>query len=130
MIKKEKIKKVKNKEANYLEKIISKIAGLGVPVLILLTAISATGFSGAAAITTALSSIGPFGIIGGISTLLLTALLSEGIAKYGMSAIFGGVVKELYKKGETKESILNKIEKYPVSKDLKRKLREDIETAG
>lgn len=36
-------------------------------------------------------------------------------------------MKELYKRGETKETILAKIAKYPVSKSLKRKLIELIE---
>ena len=54
-------------------------------------------------------------------------LVSEGIAEFGFDAVFNAVVKELYKRGETKESILNKIEKYPVSKGLKRKLRESLE---
>ena len=66
-------------------------------------------------------------MIGGIATLGVIGLLSEGIAKYGVDAIFSSVVKELYKRGETKETINEKIEKYPISKDLKRKLRESLE---
>ena len=41
-----------------------------------------------------------------------------------MDAVFSSVVKELYRRGETKESIKEKINRYPVSKDLKRKLYE------
>ena len=44
-----------------------------------------------------------------------------------MDAIFCAVVKVLYRKGETKEEILQKVKKYPISKDLKRKLKEHIE---
>lgn len=43
-----------------MEKIVSKIAALGVPGLVLLIAISATGLTGAAAITSALAALGPF----------------------------------------------------------------------
>lgn len=110
-----------------MEKLVSKVAGLGVPGLILVVAMSATGLAGGAAITTALAAIGPGGMIGGIITLGVIALLSEGLTEYGFDAIFTGVVKELYKRGENKASILRKIEKYPVSKGLKRKLKEELE---
>ena len=109
-----------------MEKIISKIAGLGVPGLILVVTISATGLAGGAAITTALVAIGPGGILAGITTLGVIGLVSEGLTEFGFDAIFTAVVKELYKKGENKTSILRKIEKYPVSKSLKRKLREKL----
>ena len=110
-----------------MDKIVAKIAALGVPGLVLIIAIGATGLAGGAAITAALAALGPGGMIGGIATLGVIGLVSEGIAKYGMDAIFSAVVKELYKRGETKESILQKIQKYPISKDLKRKLRESLE---
>lgn len=110
-----------------MDKIVAKTAALGVPGLVLVIAIGATGLAGGAAITAALAALGPGGMIGGIATLGVLGLISEGIAKYGMDAIFSAVVIELYKRGETKESILNKIQKYPVSKDLKRRLRESLE---
>ncbi len=110
-----------------MEKVVSKIAALGVPGLILIIAMSATGLSGGAALTTALAAIGPFGMLGGIATLGVVVLLSQGLTEFGFNAIFTAVVKELYKKGKDKKSILRKIEKYPVSKSLKRKLREQLE---
>lgn len=111
-----------------MEKVVSKIAALGVPGLILIIAMSATGLSGGAALTTALAAIGPFGMLGGIATLGVVVLLSQGLTEFGFNAIFTAVVKELYKKGENKKTILRKIEKYPVSKSLKRKLREELES--
>lgn len=113
-----------------LDKIVSKIAALGIPGLILVTAIGATGLAGGAALTTALAAIGPGGMIGGIATLGVIGLISEGIAEYGFDAIFKAVVLELYKRGETKDTILKKIEKYPVSKGLKRKLCESLDKAS
>ncbi len=110
-----------------MEKIVSKIAALGVPGLVLLIAISATGLTGAAAITSALAALGPFGMLGGIATLGVIGLASQGIVEFGFDSIFTAVVKELYKKGESKESILEKIKRYPVSKVLKRKLREELD---
>lgn len=110
-----------------MDKIVSKVAALGVTGLVLVIAIGATGLAGGAAITAALAALGPGGMIGGIATLGVIGLLSEEIAKYGVDAIFSSVVKELYKRGETKETINEKIKKYPISKDLKRKLRESLE---
>lgn len=93
----------------------------------LTVAIGATGLAGGAAITTALAAIGPGGMIGGLVTLGVIGLISEGISKYGVDAIFSAVVKELYRRGETKEQLKQKIKRYPISKDLKRKLNEYIE---
>lgn len=110
-----------------MDKVVSKVAALGVPGLMLVIAMSATGYVGAAALTTALAALGPGGMIGGVAFLGIAGVLSDGLAKYGVDAIFSAVVAELYKKGESKETILQKVNKYPVSKDLKRKLKEKIE---
>lgn len=116
-----------NMEGFNMDKLISKLAGLGVPSLVLVIVMGTTGLTGAAAITAGLAALGPFGIIGGIATLGVITLLSQGLAEYGFSAIFTALVKEFYKKGETKNSIYSKISKYPISKDLKRKLKEELE---
>lgn len=110
-----------------MEKIVSKIAALGIPGIILLVAMSATGFTGAAAITTALAALGPFGILGGIATLGVIGLISQALTDYGFNIIFVAVVKELYKNGYSKESILIKIKKYPLSKSLKRRLKDELD---
>ncbi|MBS6730651.1 MAG: hypothetical protein KH221_02835 [Atopobium sp.] len=109
-----------------LDKIASSIAALGVPGLILVVAMGATGYAGAAALTAALASLGPGGMIGGIAILGVIGLITKGISQYGLQAIFTAVVNELKVRGETKDSILIKIEEYPVSKDLKLKLKEHL----
>ena len=109
-----------------MEKIVSKVASLGVPGLVLLVAIHSAGYAGAAAVIAALSALGPGGIVGGIATLGVIGLITQGLTEYGLEAIFTAVVKELVKKGETKERIEDKISKYPISKSLKRKLREEL----
>ena len=109
-----------------MEKLISKLAALGVPGLVLLIAVSTSGYVGAAAIVAALSALGPGGIIGGIVTLGLIGLITHGLVEYGMDALSSALVKELLKKGETKQSILEKIKKYPISKSLKSQLREQV----
>lgn len=110
-----------------MEKVIAKIAGLGVPGIVLLAAIGATGYTGAAAITAALAALGPGGMLGGIALLGVAGILSSTITEYGFDVILTGVVKELYKRGETKDTIIYKINKYPVSKALKAKLKAELE---
>ena len=109
-----------------MDKIVSKIAALGVPGLVFLFAVGATGLVGAASITTALAALGPGGMIGGIATLGIMGLISEAITEYGFDAIFKAVVVELYKRGEDSKSLFMKIDKYPVSTELKLKLKEKI----
>ena len=110
-----------------MDKLVSKLTALGVPGLVLLIAISTSGLVGGAAIIAALAALGPGGIIGGIATLGLMGLVAHGIAEFGVEAISKAVIKELLRKGESKESILKKISKYPISKSLKRSLKEVVE---
>ncbi len=108
-----------------MDKIIEKIVGLGVPGLILVVAISVSGYAGAAAITVALASLGgPLGMLGGIGVLGITVYISQAISKYGFEKIYSGTIKGLLDKGETKSSILGKIDKYKISKELKLKLKD------
>jgi len=113
-----------------MDKLVSKIVGLGVPGLVLLVAMSATGFAGAAALTAALAALGgTFGMLGGIAVLGLLVLISDGLTKFGFERIYKSVIKELLKKGETKESLMKKVKKYPISKNLKLKLKELLENS-
>ncbi|MBR3235055.1 MAG: hypothetical protein IKG11_05515, partial [Atopobiaceae bacterium] len=109
-----------------MDKIISSLAGLGVLGLILTAAIAATGLAGAASITAALAMLGPGGMVGGVVTLGVAALAAKGIAEYGFDAIFTGVVKELVKRGESIDSMLASVEKYPISKSLKLKVKDEL----
>ena len=84
---------------------------MGVPGLVLLIAVSTSGYIGATAIVAALSALGPGGIVGGIVTLGLIGLVAHGLAEYGVDALSSALAKELLKKGENKQSILEKIEK-------------------
>lgn len=110
-----------------MDKIINKIAGAGVPGVMLMVAISMTGLSGAAAITAALSLLGPGGMLGGIAFLLLAGVVTSALTEFGFDALFKAVIKKLYKNGETKETIRRKIEKGPWSKKLKAKAISDLE---
>jgi len=112
-----------------MDKLVSKIAALGVPGLILLVAMSVSGFAGAAALTAALAALGgPLGMLGGIAVLGVLVLISNGLSKYGFEKIYEAVVNKLIEKGETKKSIKTKINSYPISNGLKRKLRELLDS--
>lgn len=110
-----------------MDKIINKVAGLGIPGVMLMVAISMTGLSGAAAITAALALLGPGGMLGGIASLLVAGMIASALTEFGFDALFKAVIKKLYQKGETKETIKRKIEKGPWSKKLKAKAISDLE---
>ncbi len=106
-----------------MDQIVSKIAALGVPGLVLLVAMAVTGWAGAAAITTALAMLGgPFGMLGGVAVLGILVLISQGLAEYGFEKIFQAVIDELRKKGKSKVDIGREVISYPISKDLKSKI--------
>lgn len=111
-----------------MEKIVNYIVAMGIPGLILLIAIGLTGLSGAAAITAALAAIGPGGMIVGIITLGVAGVIAHAISEYGFDRLTKAVVKELYKRGESKESLKNKINSYPITSKLKLKVLKYIDT--
>lgn len=111
-----------------IDEVVERIAGLGVPGLVLLVAISASGLFGGAAIVTGLATLGgPFGMIGGIGTVVLSGFIAAAISRYGFENIFRRVIKKLREQGGTEEEILQKIDRYPIAKELKLKLRDYIE---
>lgn len=120
---------MKNLNFTKFDVLVETIAGLGVPGLVLVFAMALTGYVGAAAITTALAALGgPLGMLGGIGLLVLLALVSRGLAKWGLERIAKAVLNKLIEKGETKESITRKIGAYWfISKDLKLKLRDFVD---
>lgn len=110
-----------------LDRISEVIAGLGVPGLVLVMLMKISPWVGAAAITSSLAALGPFGMLGGIATLGVLAFISTAIAKFGFEKVFSAVLVKLRKDGKTCEEIREEINKYPISKELKRKLEEFIE---
>jgi hypothetical protein len=93
----------------------------------LLVAISTSGFAGAAAITTGLSSLGgPLRMIGGIAVLLLV-LVSNALASYGFPRMAQAVIQGLIEKGDFLKSIRSKlgsVPKWTISTDLRTKIDE------
>lgn len=116
---------MKTKNPFGFDNVVSIIAGLGIPGLILLVAMATSGWAGAAALTTALATLGgPFGMLGGIAILGVLAFLSKGLAEFGLEKLFGAVINQMEKDGQSKESIYQQINKYPISSTLKRKVRD------
>lgn len=105
------------------DKLISFIVSLGVPGLVLLIVMSFSGYAGAATITSSLAFLGgPFGMIGGIGTLLI---LSQ-VSKYGTEKVIEQVMKSFVEKGYTKESLLQEIETYPMPYFVKQRVQDFI----
>ncbi|WEA54166.1 hypothetical protein [Lactococcus lactis] len=65
-------------------------------------------------------------MVGGVVTLLASGTIVSAVTKYGIDSVFNAVVKELLKKGKTKQDIINKIKKYPISKSQKLKMKEMV----
>ncbi|NEP06929.1 MULTISPECIES: hypothetical protein [Okeania] len=83
-----------------MDEAVRKIAGVGLPGVILLIAMATTGFTGAAAITAALAMLGPGGMIGGIVFLGVIGLASDALTKYGLEALLKGVYLQRKSDGE------------------------------
>ena len=110
-----------------LDKVIEKIVALGVPGLVLVIVVAAVGPAGGAAIVTALAVLGsPFGMgmWAGLAVLGLLVLIANAIAEYGVEAVAKRVIKGLEEKGLSKKEILDKVERYPISKGLKLTLKD------
>ncbi|MBW4694865.1 MAG: hypothetical protein KME27_24210 [Lyngbya sp. HA4199-MV5] len=114
-----------------MDDLISKLAGLGVPGLVLIFVMGATGFAGAAALTTALAALGgPFGMLGGLAVLGILATLSTAVATYGVDTIAKNVVSEMIKSGRSKPNIITEINNFPlISNDLRARLRDFVQNA-
>jgi hypothetical protein len=111
-----------------LQRAVEGLVGLGTPGIILLVAISMSGFHGAAAITTTLAMFGgPFGMVTGVGVLLFSVYVSQAVAKYGMKTLVPLVLNGLLEKNIQKEKIISEIEKYPnwvLTKELRAKIKD------
>ena len=111
-----------------IDKVAERIAGFGIPGLVLLVAMSVSGWAGGAAIVTALATLGgPFGMLGGIALLGVLVFIASAIPKFGFWEIFKRVLDNLKEQGKTTEEILQEIDRYPIASELKLKLRDYIE---
>jgi hypothetical protein len=112
-----------NRSKKSMDEVVKKVAALGLPGVILVITMAATGFTGAAAITTALATLGgPVGMLGGIAFLGITGLVADALAKFGIDTL----LTEVYRQrsySESRQNLLREINGLPISEDLKIKLR-------
>ncbi|MCL2718780.1 MAG: hypothetical protein FWE14_08395 [Lachnospiraceae bacterium] len=113
-----------------MEKLISRSAALGIPAIVLSVAMAvarASGLRGGAITTTALKSIGPFGMKAGIVSLGLIGLASQSFIDFGVEATIMAVIKEVLKTKDAK-TVKNNIDtKWWISKSLKLKIKDYID---
>lgn len=97
-----------------LEKAVQGLVALGTPGIVLLVAVSSSGFVGAAALTSGLAALGgPFGMVGGIGVLLLLVLVSKALTNYGFSKMSTLVVRGLLAKGLSIDGIRGQVDGLP-----------------
>lgn len=109
-----------------MDEFAGKMAGIGLPAVILLVTMSTTGLAGAAAITAALAMLGPGGMIGGVILLGVVGLAADMLAKHGLQALLIEVYRKRRFNGESVTRLINEINKLPISKELKLVLRDAL----
>ena len=118
-----------NKEL-IIDEVCEKLASLGIPALVFIGAMSATGISGAAAVTAALAALGSGGMIGGVITLIMLGGVLSVISRYGYSAVMISVSKKIMSNQNlTKEEMYEKIEGMWITKSLKARIKSEINKA-
>ena len=92
-----------------MDELVKKIAGLGLPGIILIAVMASTGLTGAAAITAALAFLGgPAGMLGGIAVLGLTGLIADALTNVGLEELLTAVYcqrRQLEPQGKLLEEI-------------------------
>jgi len=108
-----------------MDEIVKKLAGLGLPgiILVVLTVTFAGSNAAIAAAITALG--GPFGIVGGIALLGLITVVGDTVAGYGIEAVLKAIYTER-SKTETVRYLLKEIKDLPISEELKLKLKNHL----
>jgi hypothetical protein len=77
-----------------MDEIVKKLAGLGLPGVILVVLTAASGGSSAAVAATLTMLGGPFGIVGAIALLGLITVVGDIVAGYGIEAILQSIYAE------------------------------------
>jgi hypothetical protein len=108
-----------------MNEIVKKLAGLGLPGVILVILTVASGGSSTAVAATLTALGGPFGIVGGIALLGLITVAGDAVAGYGIEAILKAIYKER-SKTEPVTFLLNEIKNLPITQELKLKLKNEL----
>jgi hypothetical protein len=108
-----------------MDEIVKKLAGLGLPGIMIVIATAVSGGSAAAIVSLITSLGGPLGLIGGLGVLGLTASVGEVIAGYGIETILKSIYAER-SKTESVRFLLKEIKDLPITEELKLKLRNQL----
>lgn len=120
---------MENKKAE-IDKIIDKLSPLGVPGLIFLILMSFSPWAGGAAIMSTLSLLGgPFGAIAGLGVLGVFSIYGKKISAFGYNRVIILLIDRMQKQGKSADEIIQEIQKFPISGDLKNKIINKIENA-
>jgi hypothetical protein len=102
-----------------MERVVSALASLGITGLLVVVIAGTTGYAGAAAITAALASFGPGGMVGGIVCFALVALTMNAVAIYGWKSVEGAIINRWLSEGKSKDDTLAQFQRLPVSGSYK-----------
>ncbi|ACC81017.1 hypothetical protein [Nostoc punctiforme] len=111
-----------------MDDIVKKLAGLGLPGVILVILTVTTGGSSAAVAATLTALGGPFGIVGGIALLGLVTVVGDTVTGYGIEAILKGIYTER-SKTESVIFLFKEIQGLPITEELKLKLKNQLSVA-
>lgn len=108
-----------------MDEIVKKLAGLGLPGVILVVLTAALGGSSAAVTATLTTLGGPFGIVGAIALFGLITVVGDIVAGYGIEAILKAIYAER-SKTESVKFLFKEIKDLPITEDLKLKLKNQL----
>ena len=111
-----------------MDEIAKKLAGLGLPGIILVVLAVASAGSNAAIVAALTAAGGPLGILGGICLLGLVGVVGDTVGAYGIEAILKAVYSERTK-NESIRALVKEINDLPISDELKTKLTTHVESA-
>lgn len=109
-----------------LDEVVQKLASLGLPGIIFIIAVAASGGTAYPAIYALFGLGGPLGLIGGLGVLGISTIIGDIVTGYGIEAL----LKTVYLKRretETQEYLINEVEGLPISQVLKLNLKKAIE---
>jgi len=108
-----------------MDEIGKKLAGLGLPgIILVIMAVSVAG-SNAAVVGILTGLGGPFGILGGIGLLGLLGVVGDIVGEYGIEAVLKIIYKER-SKTESVASLLEEINNLPIKDELKTTLKNHL----
>ena len=103
-----------------INRVVEKIAELGITSLVLLVALERIGpFFQSRLLNRFAALAGPLGTFAGFAL--------SAIYRFGSEVLFNRVLEELKKQGKTEEQILEEINSYPIAEWLKLRVRDYIE---